>query len=93
VRVDGRTVHVRVHSVGAVDAPGSTVVIRDEAGRTLASVPVPAIAAPADLRPKTADVVLTMPAGTPPRGATVAVEMRGVLPEITLRNNVVKGVF
>jgi len=93
VKVSGRAVRVRVHSVGAVDAPASAVVIRDAAGRTLASAQVPAIKAPVDLRPKTADVTLTLPAGTSLQGAFVAVEMRGALPEITLRNNVVKGVF
>jgi hypothetical protein len=54
---------------------------------------VPALRAPIDLRPKTADVVLTVPAEASLRGASVAVEMRGSLPEITLRNNVVSGVF
>jgi hypothetical protein len=93
VRVSGRTIRVTVHSVGAVDAPASAVVIRDASGKTLASAPVPAIKAPVDLRPKTADVTLTLPAGKSLQGASVAVEMRGALPEITRRNNIVQGGF
>ena len=93
VRVSGRTVRVKVHSLGAIDAPASTVVIRDAAGKTMASSPVPALKAPVDLLPKTADVVLTVPAKANLQGASISVEMRGSVPEITLRNNVVKGVY
>ncbi len=93
VRVSGRTVRVRVHSLGAVDSPASRVVIRDATGNVIATSAVPALKAPLDLVPKTADVALTVPASARLQGASVAVEMRGPVPEITLRNNVVKGVF
>jgi hypothetical protein len=93
VRVSGRKVRVTVHSLGAVDAPPAMVTIRDAAGKAIANTPVPALRAPVDLLPKTADVVLTVPARANLQGASVTVEMRGTIPEITLRNNVVKGVF
>jgi len=89
VRVDGRTMRVRVHSLGSVDAPASTVIVRDASGRTIASASVPPLKAPNDLAPKTADVTLTLPAGASLEGALVVVEMSGSVPEITLRNNVV----
>jgi len=89
VRVDGRTMRVRVHSLGSVDAPASTVVVRDASGRTIASASVPPLKAPNDLSPKTADVTLTLPAGASLEGASVVVEMSWSVPEITLRNNVV----
>ena len=69
VRVSGRTVRVRVHSLGSVDAPASKVFVRDAAGRTMASASVPPLKAPVDLAPKTADVTLTLPAGAKPRRA------------------------
>ena len=82
-----------VHSVGAVGAPPAIVTIRDAAGKAIAKAAVPALKAPVDLMPKSADVVLTIPAQVSLKGASVSVEMHGPVPEITLRNNVVKGVF
>jgi hypothetical protein len=77
----------RDHSLGSVDAPASKVVLRDKAGKVLASASVPAIKAPIDLLPKTAAVVLTLPAGADWKGGSVTVESSGKLPEITQMNN------
>ena len=90
VKVEGAKMTVTVHSVGSVDAPASKVVLRDKSGNTLASAAVPAIKAPLDLTPKTAEVALTLPAGADLKGATVTVECSGTVPEITLMNNSVK---
>jgi len=87
IRVDGSRMQVTVHSLGAVDAPASRVVLRDRAGRVVASASVPALRAPADLIPKTADAVLSLPANADWKGGSVTVESSGDLPEITLRNN------
>ena len=78
---------VTVHSVGAVDAPASKVVLRDEAGKTLATADVPALKAPLDLMPKTAQVTLEVPVDAELKGAKVTVECGGDVPEITLMNN------
>src|SRR5205823_9579775 len=56
-------VHVRVHSLGSVDAPPSTIAVRDRSGKIIASAAIPALPAPNDLRPKTADVVVKIPGG------------------------------
>jgi hypothetical protein len=93
VRITGRNVRVTVHSLGAVDAPSAMVTIRDAAGKAIANAPVPALKAPVDLLPKTAEIVVEIPAQVSLKGASVSVEMRGPVSEITLRNNVVKGVF
>ena len=61
---------VTVHSVGAVDAPASKVVLRGREGKTIATANVPALKAPLDLTPKTAQVTLTIPAGADLKGAT-----------------------
>ena len=45
---------VTVHSLGSVDAPASKVVVREAAGKVIATAAVPAIKAPLDLLPKTA---------------------------------------
>jgi hypothetical protein len=87
VKVDGQTMTVTVHSVGAIDAPASKLVLRDHEGKTIATAGVPALKAPTDLVPKTTQVTLTVPAGTDLKGATVTVECGGSVPEITEMNN------
>ena len=76
-----------MHSVGSVDAPASKVILRDKAGKTIATAEVPALRAPLDLTPKTAAVTLAVPSGADLKGATVTVECGGDVPEITLMNN------
>ena len=85
VHVEGSSMRVTVHSLGAVDAPPSRVVLRDARGQTLAAAPVPALKALLDLVPKTAEVTLPLP-GEGWRNGSVTVEMSGG-PEITLKNN------
>ena len=87
VKVEGSKMTVTVHSVGALDAPASKVVLRNRDGKTLATADVPALKAPVDLTPKTANVTLAVPAGTDLKGATVTIECGGTVPEITLMNN------
>lgn len=89
VSVVGASMTVTVHSVGAVDAPTAKLVLRDAAGKTLASAAIPPLKAPVDLVPKTAAVQLALPAGAVLKGATVTIECPGPTPEITLMNNVV----
>ncbi len=78
---------VTLHSLGAVDAPASKVVLRDRAGKTIATAMAGPLKAPADLYPKTEEVSLPIPAGAEWKGGSVRVEMSGDLPEITLMNN------
>jgi hypothetical protein len=87
VKVEGAKMTVTVHSVGAVDAPVSTVVLCDRAGKTIATAQVPALKAPADLTPKTAVVTLAVPAHADLKGGSVTVECGGAVPEITQMNN------
>ncbi len=84
------TLHVRVHSLGSVAAPATTVALRSADGSILATAAVPALDAPNDLLPKTADVTLAIPAGASLTGATVEIDPDHRLDEITPRNNAVK---
>lgn len=86
VAVNGSAVKVTVHSVGAAATPGARVVLRDKAGKTLATTGVPGMAAPLDLKPKSATVTLTVPAGADLAGGSVTVEAGRTL-EITQKNN------
>ena len=87
VTVSGNRVKVKVHSLGSVDAPASSVALVDGSGKRLASAPLPALAAPLDLTPKTAEVTLTPPAGAPLKGAAVELDPDRRLKEITRMNN------
>jgi hypothetical protein len=81
---------VKIHSLGSVPAPVSALVLRDAGGRTLATVATPALAAPVDLQPKTAEVTLAVPVGVSLDGATLVVDPDDALGEITRLNNTVK---
>jgi len=90
VQVAGRTMNVTVHSLGAVAAPASRMVLRDRAGREIARTRVPAMAAPLDLRPRKSAVSLTLPAGASWTGGSITVEAPGGTVEITQKNNMVR---
>ena len=90
VVVQGRKVTVTVHSLGAVDASSSKLVLLDRSGKVLSSVLVPALKAPLDLMPKTVTVTLTAPAGNRIEGVSVVIDPDGTIKEITRVNNRVK---
>ena len=87
VVVDGNTLRVTVHSLGAIASPPATVTLRDTFGNALATAEIPVIAAPTDLHPKTATVGLAIPQGATLADATVELAVAGETPEITQRNN------
>src|ERR1017187_7441742 len=67
---NGSRIRVTVHSLGAVDAPSSKVVLRDAAGKVLATANAAALKAPLDLLPKTEVVQLTIPHGADLKGGS-----------------------
>ena len=85
--IDGRSMSVRVHSLGSVDAPASSLAVRDRAGRIIATAAVPPIPAPVDLFPKTADVHLLLPTNAALDGGSVELDPGHQLEEITIGNN------
>ena len=89
VRLSGRELFVTVHSLGAVATPEGILQVRDASGRTVAQAPIPPLAAPLDLNPKTTEVRLTLPVGFASRGSLIAIGTAGDAPEVTRLNNVV----
>jgi hypothetical protein len=87
VRRNGRSVSLTVHSLGALDAPVGKAWIEDAAGKVVTQVATPALKAPADLKPKTAVVKLTLPAPFDARGARLRVALPDGVREITQLNN------
>jgi hypothetical protein len=77
-----------VHSLGALPAAGGRAELVDAGGKTVASVSVPALAAPIDLTPKTATVRMALPSGAG-AGWRVRVALPDGTPEVTMLNNAV----
>ncbi len=87
VRVDGRQVHVTVHSLGHVGTGTGVAVLEDARGREIARIEVPAMDAPRDLQPRTTTVALPLPAGDR-RDLRVRVALADDGEEVTRLNNV-----
>ena len=81
---------MRLHSLGSVAAPASTLALRDATGTTIATAAIPSLPAPIDLHPRTAEVTLALPPGVALTGATVEIDPDHRLVEITTLNNAVK---
>ncbi len=90
VVIENGMLRVRVHSLGSIRAPASKIAVRDATGRVLATAEVPALAAPVDLQPKTADVTFALPAGASLSGGAVEIDPGHQIEEITTLNNTVK---
>ncbi|WP_083492026.1 LamG-like jellyroll fold domain-containing protein [Stenotrophomonas chelatiphaga] len=88
VRVDGRQVHVTVHSLGHVATGVGVAVLEDARGREIARIEVPAMEAPLDLQPKTTTVSLPLPSGER-SGLRVRVGLADDGEEVTRLNNTV----
>jgi hypothetical protein len=79
---------VTVHSLGAKDTGTGVAYLMDRKGKVLAKAEIPSLAAPADLLPKTAKVVLPLKKGA----ARVGIALGGsgqAVAEITQANNTV----
>jgi hypothetical protein len=87
VKVNGNRMAVTVHSLGAIDASAAQVVLRDRAGKVIATAAIAPMKAPLDLIPKTQMVSLPLPVNADWKGGSVSIEMSGSVPEITQMNN------
>jgi hypothetical protein len=90
VRLTRGAVEVVVHSLGARPVSGGTVTVEDASGRALATAPIPPLEAPADLQPRTARILVRLPAGSEKLAAAVRIMTADNAPETTLLNNSVK---
>lgn len=83
------TIKVKVHSLGSVDAPASSVALV-QGGKAIATAPVPPIPAPLDLLPKYAEVSLAVPPNVRLQQCSIRIDPEMKLREITLANNVIE---
>ena len=80
-------VRVRVHNIGASAAPPTEVQVRNAAGKVLGEATVPALEAPVDLKPSTAEVSVKLD-GEPAAGWSLVLDPKDAIKEITEVNNV-----
>lgn len=79
------TIKVRVHSLGSVDAPASSLIVM-QGDSMIASVSVPAIPAPLDLKPKFIEASIFIPQNIDLNNCSIRIQIENV-PEITDLNN------
>ena len=87
VSLRGNRVTVRVHSLGAQPTPAGTAIVEDGNGHTLVTLRFPALRAPTDLVPKTAEVAATLPRGAGRQQIRVRLALDGAPPETSADNN------
>ena len=81
VVVNGGRVEVTLHNLGGVTTNPMKIALVNAKGKVLSENWTPAIAAPLDLVPKTARVVLEVPAGTDLKGCSVVIDPRNEVEE------------
>lgn len=87
VKVQGDTVTVRVYSIGATDAPASTLILKDAKGNKLAATSIPSLKAPVDLLPKWVDVKLKVPPHADVSKGSVELDPEKKMVQITRLND------
>ena len=90
IRIEGNSITVRVHSLGAVAAPATSVELRDLSGNTLQRAQVPPLDPPLDLKRRWTEVILTVPQGTSLEHGVVILDPSRNIRQINRNNTIVK---
>ena len=89
VKVNGSQVEVTVHNLAGVTAAPMDIALVNAKGKVVAQTKTPAVAAPLDLVPKTARVVLDIPKGCDVKSCKVVIDPQNVVEENYESNNCV----
>jgi hypothetical protein len=90
LKINGNSVIVRIHNLGNVSASESKVEIRDSKGNLAATAQIPAIEAPADLKPRWTDIQIKVTEGTDLSGGSVRIDPEFKTAQITRINDFLK---
>lgn len=88
VKINGNEVTVRVYSLGSVDAPATTIQLKDVKGNIITSAPVPALKATLDLVPQWVDVKIIAPKTADLSHGSVQIDPSKKIVQITRQNDV-----
>lgn len=86
IRVNGNAVTLRIHNIGAIASPATTLELRDAEGNLVATGPVPPLEAPVDLLPRWKEVTISVTEGTDLSSGSVVLDPEERIREITRRN-------
>lgn len=89
VKIVGDVVNVRVHNIGAVASVETEMQVRDASGKAIASIVIPSIEAPADLRPRWKDISVKVTGVADLSGGSVLIDPQEKTGQITRRNKTV----
>jgi len=89
VIISGNEVTVRVHSLGAVATPQTSLEVKDANGKTVGTTEVPPLEAPLDLKPRRIDIRITVADGTNLQTGSVCLDPDRKIKQITRRNDTV----
>ncbi len=78
---------VRVHNIGAVISPEAEIVVTDSSGVKIGSAKVPPVEAPLDLKPRHADIKISIPAGTAHSATKIELDPGQKIKQITRKND------
>jgi hypothetical protein len=90
VIIKDNSVTVRVHSLGAVGTPATTLELRDAKGILVATAPVSPLEPPTDLIPRWTDVKFTVAERVDLSSGSVQIDPEDKIKQITRRNTIVK---
>jgi hypothetical protein len=90
IKISANEITVRVHSLGAVSAPETTLEVRDAKGTTAGTARIPSLEAPMDLKPRRIDVRIPLSGKTDLSSGSVQIDPELKIRQITRRNDVVK---
>ena len=90
IRQYAHGLNVKVHSLGHVDTPAAQIALRNPAGEIVRLADVPPLEAPADLYPRTWEIIFNVYDIPDLRGYTVEIDPFQRLEEITRLNNCVR---
>ena len=81
--------NVRIHSLGAIDTPETTIVLKNAEGEILKTADIPVIQAPTDLWPRYWDVIFNLHGVESLDGCYLEIDPEQKICEITRENNIV----
>ncbi len=90
VQIKNNEVIVKVHSLGAVATPATTIELKDAAGNLVASAPVPPLEAPLDLKPRWIEIIISIPEGTDLKNGCVEIDPKKETQQISRKNTIVE---
>ena len=90
IQIKNNEVIVKVHSLGAVATPATSLELKDTKGNVIASAPIPSMEAPLDLKPRWTEIILSVPEGTDLKNGCVEIDPKKETQQISRKNTIIK---